>query len=526
ALDVPVAGSDRMVLSEQLPVMDLMALGRFVLLPEDDLNLAVVLKGPFVGLAEDALFDLAHGRAKTVWGELRAKADQRDDFGKAFEILSELLGQADTMPPYQFFAEFLAAGGRRQIVQRLGAEANDPIDELLAAALEFERTHAASLQGFLHWLDFTGTDIKRDLEAARNEVRIMTIHGAKGLQAPMVILPDTCAIPVKRDPVLWADDGTSMVLRPGKDSADAYTLDLMEAADRRQMEEYNRLLYVALTRAEDRLVVCGWDTKTKRPENCWYTLIESGLETLADGEDLPGDVRRWSQAQTADPDMDRGDTVSKEVAAPAPDWLGTSLAPDEPDPPRPLAPSRPDGEEPPALSPLSHGTGAQVGAGLRRGVLIHRMLQLLADVPDDRRDGAAAKFIAGARGLGFGATATEEMVATTLAVLRDPGFSEVFGPGSRAEVSVAGSVGGTVISGQIDRLVVTDHEILIVDFKTHRPAPADETAVPAIYLRQMAAYRGAIQQIYPGIPVRCALLWTDGPRLMPLAMQALDAAAP
>jgi ATP-dependent helicase/nuclease subunit A len=153
------------------------------------------------------------------------------------------------------------------------------------------------------------------------------------------------------------------------------------------------------------------------------------------------------------------------------------------------------------------------------------MLQLLADIPDDRRDGAAAKLVAGVGRSGFDAAARQEMVTTTLAVLRDDGFADVFGPGSRAEVSVAGSVGGVVISGQIDRLVVTDHEILIVDFKTHRPAPTDDTDVPSIYLRQMAAYRGAIQQIYPGKPVRCALLWTDGPRLMPLADQAMDAAA-
>ena len=526
ALAVPVAGSDRMVLVEQLPVMDLMALGRFVLLPEDNLNLAVVLKGPFVGMGEAALFDLSHGRTNTVWGELRARADQRDDFGQAFEILSELLAKADTMSPYQFFAEFLARGGRRQIVQRLGLEANDPIDELLAGALEFERTHPVSLQGFIHWLDKTDTDIKRDLEAGRNEVRIMTIHGAKGLQAPIVILPDTCSPPITYDPVLWGDDGKTMVLRPNKKLADVRSKQLMEAGDQKQFEEYNRLLYVALTRAEDRLVICGWDIKTKRPESCWYNLIESGLETMQGVENLPGDVRRWSQAQSEDHVKDRGGDSGGVDSPPAPDWLKTSLAPAEPDPPRPLAPSRPDGEEPPAISPLSQvtGPGAGTGASLRRGVLIHRMLQLLADIPDDRRDGAAAKLVAGAGRSGFDAAARQEMVTTTLAVLRDDGFADVFGPGSRAEVSVAGSAGGVVISGQIDRLVVTDHEILIVDFKTHRPAPTDDSDVPSIYLRQMAAYRGAIQQIYPGKPVRCALLWTDGPRLMPLADQAMDAA--
>jgi len=525
ALGVPVGGSDRMVLAEQLPVMDLMALGRFVLLPEDDLNLAVVLKGPFVGLGEEALFELAHDRAGNLWRELRAKADQRGDFGQALEILWGLLAKADTMPPYQFFAEFLAQGGRRQIVQRLGPEANDPIDELLGGALEFERTHPASLQGFLHWLDKTDTDIKRDLEDGCNEVRIMTIHGAKGLQAPIVILPDTCGLPQNSDPVLWDDDGKSVVLRPNKARADDRSLAMMAAADQKQMEEYNRLLYVALTRAEDRLVICGWGTKNDRKDTCWYDLIENGLKTMPGVETLPGGVFRWSQAQTESPDMDQGGDVGGVESLPVPDWLMTSVAPAEPYPTWPMAPSRPDGEEPTVISPLSQVTGAGTGSGLRRGVLIHRMLQLLADIPDDRRDEAAAKLIAGAGRSGFDAAARQEMVTTTLAVLRDDGFAEVFGPGSRAEVSVAGSVDGTVISGQIDRLVVTDHEILIVDFKNHRPAPTDDSDVPRIYLRQMAAYRGVIQQIYPGKTVRCALLWTDSPRLMALADQAMYAAA-
>ena len=523
ARGVEVGGSDRMVLSDQLPVLDLAALARFVLLPEDNLNLAVVLKSPFIGLGEDALFDLAHLRAGSLWRELRVRAGDRDDFGQAYRILSELLARADTMPPYQFFAEFLATGGRRQIVQRLGAEANDPIDELLAAALEFERTHPASLQGFLNWLDKSDTDIKRDLEAGRDEVRIMTIHGAKGLQAPIVILPDTCSPPITYDPVLWDDDSKAMVLRPNKKLADVRSKRLMAAADQKQFEEYHRLLYVALTRAEDRLIICGWETKTARKASCWYNLIESGLKNVTGAESQGDGIRRWSQEQTGEPDMPESREATVSSAPPAPPWVAATAAPEEPRQRKPLAPSRPRGEEPPVVSPLS---GPGPAGGLRRGVLIHRMLQLLADVPDDRREAAAAKFFTAAGGSDFDDPATGEMVTTTLAVLRDEAFAAIFGPGSRTEVSVAGKVGGIVLAGQIDRLLVADHEILIVDFKTHRPAPATTAEVPAIYMRQMAAYRGAIQAIYPGKPLRCALLWTDGPLLMALADQALDAATP
>ena len=520
ARGVPVAGTDRMVLTEQLPVMDLVALGQFVLLPHDDLNLAVVLKGPFIGLGEDDLFELAHGRKAGLWTELRGRAEDVDAFGAAYLTLSGLLGRADTVPPYQFFAEFLSGGGRHQILSRLGPESDDPVDEFLARALEFERSHPPSLQGFLAWLAAAGTDIKRDLEAGRDEVRVMTIHGAKGLQAPIVILPDTCTAPKESDPVLWDDDGQVMLLRPNRDDADVRSKELKAAAAKEQTEEYHRLLYVALTRAEDRLIVCGWDTKKTRPETCWYNLVERGFEQLDGVEDLPGDVRRWAQPQTEIPDQPSAHLGAPVAPPPAPDWLARSAAPEEPDPPRPLAPSRPEGDEPSVISPLAGG-----GDRLRRGILIHRMLQLLAELPDTERDKAARHF-AQAQGPEFTDAAHAEMVATTLNVLREEDFQALFGPGSRAEVSVAGAVGGTVIAGQIDRLVVTDHDLLIVDFKTHRPPPRAEAQVPNLYMRQMAAYRGAIRAVYPDKPVRCALLWTDGPRLMPLSDAGLDAAAP
>ncbi len=520
ARSVPVAGTDRMVLAEQLPVMDLIALGQFVLLPQDDLNLAVVLKGPFIGLGETDLFDLAHGRKAGLWAELRGRAEGVDAFGSAYRTLSGLLGRADTVPPFQFFAEFLSGGGRHQILGRLGPESDDPVDEFLARAVEFERSHPPSLQGFLAWLAASGTDIKRDLEAGRDEVRVMTIHGAKGLQAPIVILADTCGTPTKDDPVLWADDGKTMLLRPNKDDADVRSKELKKTAAKEQTEEYHRLLYVALTRAEDQLIVCGWDTKKTRPETCWYNLVEQGFGQLDGVEELPDGVQRWSQPQTEIPDQTSAHLAGSVASSSPPAWLTQTAAPEEPDPPRPLAPSRPEGDAPSVTSPLAGGSN-----GLRRGILIHRMLQLLADIPDTDRDKAARHF-AQAQSAEFTDAAQAEMVATTLEVLRTKEFGAVFGPGSRAEVSVAGTVGGTVIAGQIDRLVVTDHDLLIVDFKTHRPPPKAEAQVPTLYMRQMAAYRGVIRAVYPDKPVRCALLWTDGPRLMPLSDAGLDAAAP
>ncbi|MBU2089004.1 MAG: double-strand break repair helicase AddA, partial [Alphaproteobacteria bacterium] len=252
ALEVPVAGIDRMVLTEQMAVMDLMALGDFLLLPEDDLTLATVLKGPLVGLTEDQLFEIAWRRTGSLWAALQAAPQAWAQ--EATRLLGDLLGRVDYVRPYELYAEVLGhRRGREKLIGRLGYEADDPIDEFLARSLAYEREHVPSLQGFLAWLRAAEGEIKRDLEAGRDEVRVMTAHGAKGLQAPIVILPDTAAVPLTLPPLLWTREdiqGGLMLWSPSAGSDDAVAGAARETAKRRQQEEYRRLLYVALTRAE------------------------------------------------------------------------------------------------------------------------------------------------------------------------------------------------------------------------------------------------------------------------------------
>ena len=519
---VLVAGTDRMIITEQLPVQDLMAVARFVLLPGDDLNLATVLKGPFLGLSEDKLFDLAHKRDGTLWKALQGRAAKAPEFAAAVAALKDLLARADTVPPHTFFAELLAAGGRRRILARLGHEASDPVDEFLARALEFERDHSPSLQGFLRWIEAGRAEVQRDLEVGRDEVRVLTVHGAKGLQAPIVILPDTVRMPNQDDLLLWDEQShPAMLLWPHSvRNDDSTTRQSRMFARERRDNEYRRLLYVAMTRAEDRLIVCGWDTKKERKKDCWYNLVKSGLDRMrgAPEERAPG-VRRWAVPQTEAPDLPRDVTMAP-GAPPLPSWAH-ARAPADPSPPQPLSPSRPSGDEPPAFSPLA----GDESSGLRRGILIHRLLQLLPELSPERRESAALRFLAAYQDE-FGAAAHAEMAQATLKVLAEPEFAPLFGPGSRGEVPVSGTVGGTVLTGQIDRLWVADHGILIVDYKTHRPAPRSPSSVPPAYLRQMAAYRALLRAVYADRPVRCALLWTDGPRWMPLSEAALDGAQP
>lgn len=532
---IPVAGTDRMVLTEQMAVMDLMALGRFVLLPEDDLTLATVLKGPLFDFRDDDdLQPLCHPRGGSLWAELRARAGEQAHWREAAETLAGLLAGADAAPPYEFFAAVLGPlGGRRKFLRHLGPDAADPIEEFMALALQFEREHAPSLERFLHWTGGSETVIKRDLDQAAGHVRVMTVHGAKGLEAPVVFLPDTCQGGGRGKPIglLW-DDGDGItdsgaVYWPGrKDDDCAVTAELRAGAEAAREAEERRLLYVAMTRAKDRLYVTGWDGKQKRPEGCWYNLIRDGMTragavmlnaAAAEGgdEEETGLLLDWPQTAPVEA---RDRDVAEEAEGP-PAWLFTPSA-DEPDPPKPLAPSKPE-DNPPAASPL----GTDDGARFKRGLIVHKLLESLPDLAPKDRESAAERFLA-RPGHDLDDAQQAEILRETLALLNDPALAPLFGPGSRAEVPLVAQAGGRVISARIDRLLVTETEVLIADFKTNRPPPERLEDVHPGYLAQMAGYRRALMDLYPDRPVRCALIWTMGARLMTLPDVLLDTAAP
>ena len=540
-LDIAVAGVDRLVLTEHLAVMDLVALGRFALLPEDDLTLACVLKSPLVGLTEDDLFHLAHKRDGNLWRALNARAGENPAFARARDELGALLARADFVPPFEFYADILGARrGREKLRARLGPDADDPLTVFLDLALGFERAHPPSLEGFLHWLERGAVEVKRDLEhGATDAVRVITIHGAKGLQAPVVFLPDTMQVPTKGPQFFWAEakDPTAgvppseILLCPPR-RAFAEEVAESERAGMAVLDgnEFRRLLYVAMTRAEDRLYVCGWRGKNAPSEGNWYELIRAGLEGIATETEDPflhessetagTSVLRLVTPQVRNPEPDDKASAMGEPPEPLPDWA-REAAPPEPVPARSLAPSRPQGEEPNLPSPL----GSDGGLRFRRGTLLHRLLQYLPDVAPERRAVAARRW--------FERTASDwdvntraRLAAEALAVIADPAFAHLFGPESRAEVPIAGAIGATVVSGQVDRLAVLSDSVFVLDYKTHRQAPANESQVPELYLRQMALYRALLARVFPGRAVRCVLLWTEGPRIMELSGAALDRFAP
>ena len=451
-LGIPVSGVDRMILAEQMAVMDLIAVGRFLLLPQDDLTLAVVLKGPLIGLEEDALFDLAHHRGdRTLWAELvRRKADSQA-FARAHDYLAGLLARVDFVPPYELFAGILVGAdgagrrsGRAALLRRLGVEADDAIDEFLSLALSYGRTHRPSLEGFLHWLAAGESEIKRDLEhGARNEVRVMTVHGAKGLQAPIVFLPDTLQVPKEVSPLMWPKTGPPMLWVPRAELREATAGAAYGDARQAQEREYRRLLYVAMTRAEDRLYVCGWHTRNQAPEHCWYNLICRALAAEGSGaapatfdfavlspSGWSGEGWRLRMPQEVPP-FDADAAVAQVETVDLPDWAGAP-PPDDPEPPVPLTPSRPGVADPAVVSPL----GDEAGDAFRRGRLIHRLLQSLPDIdPGDR--GAAGRRWLDWSAPDMPAADRAAIAEEVLAVIDAPDIAPAFAAGSLAEVPIA-----------------------------------------------------------------------------------------
>ena len=555
---VPVAGADRIVLGDHIAVQDLMALADFLLLPEDDLALANVLKSPLFGLDDDDLLRFAPERPGLLWTALlkAAKTDARLESPAA--QLKRWRAQADFSPPFEFFANLLDRdGGRARMLGRLGPEAADAIDEFINLALNYDEQAPPSLQGFVTWLRAGRREIKRDMEHGRDEVRVMTVHGSKGLEAPIVFLPDSCSAPGagQPGPLVELDETNA---RPGIDETFAWAVRgasksepvelarAREKADRQ--EEHNRLLYVAMTRARDRLYVGGFEGKTGIAKGSWYETIEAGLEgRLTQTSDRSGArLRRLTSEQTAQHDEASRHAAIAAEAAPLPEWA-LRLAPKEPVLTVPLAPSRistvetdDDGEwasladmrdamlpplEPASQSPIYLARDDR----LLRGTITHALLEHLPSVASEEREQTARGFVA-ARGAELPEAVHDAIVTEAMRILLDARFGEAFGPNSRAEVALVANVvdptgKGPVlrVNGQVDRLVrCSDGSLLIVDYKSNRRPPATAEGASEAYLLQLAAYRIAVQQVFPNERVEAAFLWTDGPLLMPVPQALLD----
>ena len=525
--EVAVAGADRLVLTEHIAVMDLIALADALLLPHDDLALATVLRSPLFGFSDENLYDIAYDRGPV---SLRAALSRKsgEPFAGTTAKFDALAEEARRLSPFTFYANLLGSGGRKRFLARLGWEANDALDEFLNLALDYERNETPSLQGFVAWLRDARAEVRRDMEIARDEVRVMTVHGAKGLEAPVVILADTMTAPAgPRPPRLFELDNGPVVWAP-RTAEDVSPIAAARSKARREAEdEYRRLLYVAMTRAADRLIICGAELQ-RRPKESWYDLVSEALkpllveETDADGET----VFRYRKVPV--PPEDAAPPPDEDLAQPTlPLWL-RELAPAEPPRPMVVSPSSAfDDDDLGGTFESTASSAADRQKALDRGSLVHRLMQSLPDIPAEHRKQAAVSFLE-KRAKNFSADEQAKMVQDILAIINDEHFAEIFAPGSRAELPIVGRFarddGAPLhVSGQVDRLAVSSEAVLIADYKTDRRVPKSLGEV-APYVTQLALYRAVLQRLYPGKTVRAALLFTEGPRLIELPAADMDAA--
>jgi ATP-dependent helicase/nuclease subunit A len=511
ALGLPIAGADKLKVMDELAVQDLRAVLSFLATPEDSLSLASALRSPLFGLDEQAVFDLAHRRSSPhLWEELRRR---RDEFPAVLAVLDDLRGQLDFLRPYDLLERILIRHqGRQKLIGRLGEEAEDGIDALLNQALAYEQTDIPSLTGFLHWMETDDIEIKRTVDSAGSRIRVMTIHGAKGLEAPIVILPDTHKKPSQsnKETFVIADGGAhwrgSDTTRAGFQTAALTTV--KEAED----EEQDRLLYVALTRAERWLVVAAAGTADKNAE-CWHDRVSATLETIGA---IP---HAFGFADDGPQDGLRLEHLSWPAAAPGAEESAKVADPDLPDHFKHSA-RHPD-HLPPSLSPSDLG-GAKALPGAEgdltevakeRGTSIHLLLEVLPEIdPADRP--TAARALLGEHPL------AQEIIAEALAVLDTPELLPFFSASTLAEVPITArieSLSDVPLHGVIDRLIVTDTKITAVDFKTNRTVPGTEDEMPEGLLRQMGAYHAMLTRIYPDRSVATGILWTRNASYMPLS---------
>jgi ATP-dependent helicase/nuclease subunit A len=543
--NIPVAGADRLRLTSHIAVQDLLALGRFLLLPQDDLSLCALLKSPLFDLSEDDVFEVAAQRPEraSAWGHLQQLAEEQPlRFRDTMDRLQHMLVLSRLLSPHDLFARLLGQyGGRRKFLGRLGTEAGDILDEFLTFALDHETSGLPGLQAFVSTLEIESPEVKREQDGGRNEVRIMTVHASKGLEAPVVFLVDSnskafISSHVPKFRFLKTSMGDVPAWLPGSGMGNALTDADKARLETLAEEEYRRLLYVGMTRAADRLTVCGYRGVRDNPDS-WQAMIGRALsldEAHCSATTFAGPEGEWGgltwrlpqaggkvvpKADAGAAHESEGDTA-KAVLPPA---LFRPLPPMKVLP-RPLSPSGAgtmvddDADDLIVTSPL-FGEKASGSIALQKGKLVHRMLQMLTEFADHEREAAAWRYAERAA-LYWPAAERERLVASVMGVLSHGDLTPVFSARSQSEVSLMGTLtlegDDFAISGRIDRLVETEERLIILDYKTNRMPPASVDAVPLAHRAQLAIYREILAPLYPGKAIDCVLVYTETAQVMPL----------
>lgn len=547
--NIPVAGADRLVLTSHIAIQDLLALGRFLLLPEDDLSLCAVMKSPLFDLSEEDVFAVAAYRddAESAWSHLQRFAkDGHERFHQVVERLTTFLALSKTLAVHDFYARVLGSfGGRRQFLARLGTEVSDILDEFLTFTLDHETSGLPGLQSFISTLELEAPTVKREQDKGRNEVRIMTVHASKGLEAPIVFLVDGGGksfththLPKMR----LIETGRGEIPLPVWVPVPALANSLTQADTARLQalaeEEYRRLLYVGMTRAADRLVICGYRGIRENAET-WHAMISTALRgdeehctlktfTGPDG-DWQGLSWRVAQVQREFETMREPEKPAERAGLPA--GLSRPLPPTK-SLPRPLSPSGvgtviDDEADNLLVTSALFGEKAKSDRALQKGRFIHRMLQTLPDIAPDERADAARRYTERAARF-WPQDEREALINSVMALLAHPDLQGTFSSHAQAEVSIMGTLKlgsqSYAVSGRIDRLAVLEDRVIILDYKTNRVPPRSELEIPFAHRAQLAIYRGILAPLYPGKPIDCLLVYTEGASIYTLSEDTLASA--
>ena len=515
AARLPVAGFDRLKLVEELAFRDLTALLSFLAFPADDLSLAAVLRSPLFGLTEDELFALAHRRSGRLW---QALLENREKHSQPVEILEDLKDAAEALPAYELLERILTHHrGREKLTARLGSEIEESLDALLLQAIAYEEEEAVSLIGFLEWIA-EEIEVKRQLDQAGDSIRVMTIHGAKGLESPIVFLPDTEHRQVLPPGIIGhAADGTP-VWMVNKDLSPPVLQDIRERDERLDEEEYARLLYVALTRAESWLIVCG---EGKYKPGCWHHRVETALAECGAVSHEFHEETGFSRDKSKGHRLETGNwpieaerrAPEAEAAVPVPGWARSLPAPPDPVQPGPLSPSHLGGAKA-IVSPGAAESGDSE-TGMAFGTRLHLLLEHLPEAPKDEWEKAAHAILM-LDEPDLSAAEFSEAFKASSKLLQDPDLAYLFDRTSFAEAGVAAFLPSlnSHVRGYIDRLLVADDRILAVDFKSNSNVPDDPKDIPEGILRQLGAQQEALIALYPGRKVEIAVLWTRTAEVM------------
>jgi len=519
-LNIPVTGIDRMTLADNIGVMDLISLGHFLLNPDDDLSLAEVLKSPLCNLDDKNLFDLAHPRVGSLWDSLRDLDTKSSQLQKARFVLKDMLAKVRHFTPSELYADLLITRNyKKYFVSRLGVECIDPINEFLSKSIEYEATKSSSLEGFIHWLENSNITARRDPTRHNDKsVKILTVHGAKGLESPIVFLPDTVQKSQNNSPLLWPESGTFPIWVPNATLLDPLTREWILDKKKRGIEEYHRLLYVAMTRAKDQLYICGWSETSNVADDCWHNIVSQTLKKVAreTNENISDDettnkishILQLANFRPKKKAMSHARAPRTKPTSPPP-WVRSSLQ-----------------NHPQQFSYRETSTFLQQSllpaTGRPTGELIAHLVNSLYAVAKSDWETAADKFISRLpqeQGLsGF-------VKDVTLKILGTPGLSFLFEDNTQGCVPISGPITycqqTSLFHGSVDRLVDFGDSVLLVNFLVGNNCHSGALNPSDTFLRNIAIKASLAELVFPRKDVTSAILWTDEQKLQKLSHDML-----